>query len=167
MLISKSLQSILVFMPLFISACANNAIRMPIDTTVCLTIDTQEVLWNKSVDSQIIQAISKRVEKYIVNELNSEEIKTASREFCKNGDANLTVKLDTIETVVDTKLGFWAPVVNSNHVIKYHANFQSPNGKTLWDFNKDHEDESLDKVIDKLASKVSGKVEKHFQPIKQ
>jgi hypothetical protein len=124
---------------------------------VCTKFDTSEVLFSYGpaiAREQTIQDLAKRVNRDLSDELSEDSI-PQSTEPCRQSDAVLTVRIDSLETIESTKsfLGVGAAVVA--HVqMKYVATFVSPTGEKLFDSDDNPTKESLDDLASHVASSL-------------
>jgi hypothetical protein len=159
----KTLQIILFAM---ITGCATQTTtkQMSKDTRVCIFSETDDLLYTQVVVGEpAIQAVCRRIEKYLVNDLNERRIKTEASAGFSSGDAKLTVKINTIETVTTTSPGLWMPVAKQQPKIKFTATLLADDGTTLFSFDGEKDDESLDTATKKIADEVSKRVEKYYK----
>ena len=132
------------------------------DGSVTIVLETDDVLYSQVlVGESGIKGVANRIEKYLKKNLSERGIKTDQGDASKG--AKLTVKLDTIEAVTTTSIGFWAPIIRQQPKIKYHAALVAENGTTLFDSDDSLDDESLDTLTKKIADRLGARVSKFFR----
>jgi hypothetical protein len=124
---------------------------------VCTKFDTSELLFTYGpaiAREQTIQDLTKRINRYLSEQLGEDNIPQSS-EPCRQSDAVLTVRIDSLESIASTKgfLGVTVAVVPYVKM-KYVATFLSPTGEKLFDSDDDPEKESLDDLASRVASSL-------------
>lgn len=159
-------RTLLITLLAVLTGCATQVTTKQIskDTRVCIFSETDDLLYTQVVVGEsAIQGISKRIEKYLVKKLDERGIKTGPSGTFKGGDAKLTVKLNTTETVTSGSPGLWVPIVVQKPKIKYTATLLSEDGTTLFSSDDERDDESLDTLAKKIGEKVSERVVKCYK----
>ncbi len=133
-------------------------------TRVCVSVATDDLLYSTAVVSETaVQGVTRRIEKYLVNNLNDRGVQAGPSDTFKNGDAKLSVKVNTIETVTTTSIGAFSPIVKQQPKIKYTATLLAADGTTALNFDGEQDDESLDTLTKKIAEKVGDRVARCFR----
>ncbi|WP_345534284.1 hypothetical protein [Viridibacterium curvum] len=146
-----------------LTGCASNALRFPKSSPVCIDIDTKDTLWTAIVTPEIIQRISLRIEKYVVQYLADESISTAVGDRCKATDVKLTIALPTVESSVRSKIGVFANSSYNSYEIRPLVTLRAPDGSVLWTDSHGFDNESLDNVASSIASRAASRVSKHYR----
>jgi adenosine/AMP kinase len=73
------------------------------------------------------------------------------------------VNLNTIEAVTISDIGFFSPIVRQQPKVKYTVTFASSDGSTLFTFEDQQDDQSLDNLAKKIADKIAGRTARCYQ----
>lgn len=134
-----------------------SAPKLPAPGPVCAKFDTGDLLFTYGpalAREQTIQDLTKRINRYLSEQLSESSIPQSSGP-CRQSDAILTVRIDSLESIASTKgfLGVGVAVVA--HVqMKYVATFVSPTGQKLFDSDDDPVKESLDDLASRVATSL-------------
>lgn len=150
-----------------LSACASKGPKPPPPPPMCVQYDTSEVLFSYGpavAREQTITDLTRRIDRYLTEYQRDDNTPTTKGPCRPEVDTILTLRLDTLEGVVTTKLmPFVARVGMSEARLKYYVTMKAPGkAEPLLDTNDDRQYESLDDLARKVASKVHGWTSRHY-----
>ena len=163
-----STQKILIagLVGLLICGCAsvNKNDRLSKSVKVCIHIKTSEVLFSSIVSERSVNGVGIRIKKYLDKKLARDGITSDSSENWSEEDAQVTVDLNTIETVTKNKPGpFFSTIVYQHVVIKYSARLVTKDGVKLFEFNGHEHEESIDDLAKTIGVYLAKRIAKCYQ----
>ena len=137
--------------------------RMPKTAKTYIAFESSNLLYTGGLGEAGVPGFTKRITEYLTSNLSRRGIVGSTVAGASEPSAKLTIDLTTIENATVSDIGFWAPIVRQQPKVKYTATFVSSEGATLFRFDAQQDDQSLDNLSKKIADRITGRIAGCYQ----